>query len=168
TILPDKSNFSKLKLGFQKDSEGNYTMAFPSVEIEIEGQTIPMLFDTGASAWPSENAKEVLGVDVDQVATSFIITSIFDKWVEDHPDWVVIDKACTLSQEPMIRVPSVKLGNRIVGPVWFTKRANRNFHDYMSSMMDRRIDGALGGSALQYIRIIVDYPSEVAYVSNGI
>jgi hypothetical protein len=38
----------------------------------------------------------------------------------------------------------------------------------MSSMMDRRIDGALGGSALQYLRLIVDYPNEQALIADEI
>ncbi len=167
-ILPNTSKFTKVDIGFQKNSEGKYTTAFPSIDIEVDGQVIPMLFDTGASAWPSEQAKEHLGQNGTRVATSFIVSSIFDKWAAKHPEWVVIDNACTMSKSPMIKVPKIKLGDRLVGPVWFTKRANHNFHNFMSSMMDRRIDGALGGSALQYVRIIVDYPNEAAYVENGI
>ena len=166
--LPDISQFSKHKLGFQKNKDGNYTMAFPSFKIVIEGKTIPMLFDTGASAWPSSEAKEILKANDNQIATSFVIASIFDKWVEDHPEWLVINEACTFSKQPMIRVPEVKLGKRVVGPVWFTRRADHNFHNYMSSMMDRKIDGAIGGSALQYVRVIIDYPLETAYISNSI
>ena len=66
----------------------------------------------------------------------------------------------------MIRVPQVKIAGNVVGPVWFTRRDDHNFHQYMSSMMDRQIDGALGGSALKYLRIIVDYPNEQALVES--
>ena len=166
--LPNTSKFTKVDVGFQKNADGNYTTAFPSIDIEVDGQVIPMLFDTGASAWPTVQARKLLGQSGTQVATSFIVSSIFDKWVKDHPEWIVIDNACTLSESPMIKVPKIKLGDQLVGPVWFTKRADHNFHNFMSSMMDRRIDGALGGSALQYVRIIVDYPNETAYVANGI
>ena len=167
-ILPSISKFAKVDVGFQKDSDGNYTTAFPSIDIGVDGQVIPMLFDTGASAWPTDEAKKFLGLDGTQVATSFIVSSIFDKWVEKHPKWLVIDNACTMSKLPMIRVPEIKLGDQLVGPVWFTKRADNSFHNFMSPMMDRRIDGALGGSALHYVRIIIDYPNEAAYVANGI
>jgi hypothetical protein len=167
-ILPNISKLTKVDLGFQKNAYGNYTTAFPSIDIEIDGQIIPMLFDTGASAWPTDEARKILGQDGVQVATSFIVSSIFDKWARKHPEWLVIDNACTISKSPMIRVPKIKLGNQLIGPVWFTKRAEHNFHNFMSSMMDRRIDGALGGSALHYVRIIVDYPDETAYIANGI
>jgi hypothetical protein len=49
-----------------------------------------------------------------------------------------------------------------VGPVWFTRRPDRNFHEYISSMMDARVEGALGGSALHFFRVTVDYPGRVA------
>lgn len=163
---PSGDNFSKVQLGFQKNQAGNYTMAFPSIDISIEGKIIPMLLDTGASAWPSKEALSQLDISGEQVATSFIIASIFDDWVKSHPEWTVVDKACLLSKQPMIRVPQVKIAGNVVGPVWFTRRDDHNFHQYMSSMMDRQIDGALGGSALKYLRIIVDYPNEQALVEN--
>ena len=49
------------------------------------------------------------------------------------------------------------------GPVWFTRRPDRNFHEYMSSMMDRKVEGALGRSLFQYFAITVDYPRAVAH-----
>ena len=103
-----------------------------------------------------------------QVATSFIVASIFDEWVKSNPEWLVIEDACDFSHQPMIRVPYVRIGNKTVGPVWFTRRADSSFHQFMSSMMDRRIDGALGGSALQYLRLIVDYPNEQALIADEI
>lgn len=44
----------------------------------------------------------------------------------------------------------------------FTRRPDRNFQQYMSQWMDRPIVGALGGSALRYLRVTVDYPGAVA------
>jgi hypothetical protein len=32
----------------------------------------------------------------------------------------------------------------------------------MARFMDRPVDGALGGSALKYFRVVVDYPNAVA------
>lgn len=141
-------------------------MAFPSIDIEVQGKIIPVLFDTGASAWPSDAAKPILGLDGTRVATSFIVASIFDEWRQKNSDWLVIENACTFSNEPMIRVPKLKIGDVIIGPVWFTRREDSNFHNYMSSMMDRKIEGAIGGSTLKYTRVVIDYPNEVAYISD--
>ena len=97
-----------------------------------------------------------------QRATSFITESVFSKWQRRHPDWRVIERADQTLEMPMIEVPEVTVGGYTVGPVWFVVRPDRNFHEHMSQWMDCRIEGALGGSALQYFRILVDYPNAVA------
>jgi hypothetical protein len=167
-VLPDVSEFAELPLGFRKNDAGRYTNAFPSMTISVAGRIIPMLFDTGASAWPTAAAKQAMHTEADRVATSFIVASIFDQWLVEHPDWLVLERGCQLSGEAMIRIPEVEIGSVSVGPVWFTRRADSSFHEYMSPMMDRRVDGALGGSALQHLRVIVDYPNERAYVQAAI
>jgi hypothetical protein len=63
----------------------------------------------------------------------------------------------------MIEVPEVIIAGYKVGPVWFTHRENRNFHDFMSSFMDARVDGALGGNAFRHFIMTVDYPGAAAY-----
>ena len=63
----------------------------------------------------------------------------------------------------MIEVPEVSIAGFRVGPVWFTERPDPNFHQYMSQWMDRRVDGALGGNALRFFRVTVDYPVAVAH-----
>lgn len=168
SAVPDISDFSELHLGFQKNQHGQYTMAFPRIEITISGQKLPMLLDTGASAWPSDGAMQAIGLPGRQIATSFIVASIFDHWALSHPDWLTIDNACTLSKQSMIRVPEISIGAEIIGPVWFTRRPDKSFHQYMSSMMDKRIEGALGGSALQHIRLVVDYHKELAYAASAL
>lgn len=164
--LPETSAMHRLPLGFQKGENGQYTTAFPSMDIQVDGETLPMLLDTGASATPSDAAKRVLNSTSKTVATSFIVASVFDAWRTKHPDWQVIENGCVYSGADMIEVPSIDIAGQTVGPVWFTRREDHNFHDFMSSMMDRKIDGALGGSALQYVRIIVDYPSENAFITT--
>jgi len=62
----------------------------------------------------------------------------------------------------MIEVPALTVAGFTVGPVWFTARPDRAFTEYMSQWMDRRVVGALGGSALQYFRVTVDYPNRRA------
>lgn len=162
--------FTQAKLGFQKNSSGNYTTSFPSLVIEIGEMQLPMLFDTGASTWLTAAATEFY-TDVEfaeqGVATSFLVASIFDQLRKHHPDWTFIKAGCALSGEDMLKIPQITIADHIVGPVWFTRRADHNFHDYMSSMMDRKIDGAIGGSALKYLNVIVDYPNETAYFGVG-
>ncbi|MCO7226173.1 hypothetical protein [Pleionea sp. CnH1-48] len=151
-------------LGFQKNDQGAYTTAFPSIDLIIDGQTHPMLFDTGATVHLSKEAQHQLKVQGERAGTSYMAASVFDQWAKKHPDWLVIDKADILLDEPMIQVPKVTLGNITLGPVWFTRRQDKNFHEYMSKFMDRKIDGAIGGSLLQYLSFVIDYPKEQLHI----
>jgi hypothetical protein len=153
----------RVSLGFQTDAAGNRTMHFPSLRIEVDGAPLDVLFDTGATVLLTDSALAQLDDGGPSArGTSFIVESVFERWRQRHPDWRVIDHADTRGDGPMIEVPQISIAGHTAGPVWFTMRPDRNFHEYMSQWMDRRIDGALGGSALRYFRVIVDYPDAVA------
>lgn len=152
-------------LGFPVTSEGHRGSHFPSIEATIDGETHAFLFDTGATLRLSETALAELG-GPRELATCFITTSLFQQWREGHPDWRIIENAdLSVSGEPIIEVPLVNVAGLEAGPVWFTRRPDRNFHEFMSSMMDRQVEGALGGSLFQYFVVTVDYPRAVATFS---
>lgn len=147
-------------LGFKTDSTGQRTEHFPSIEATIDGETYAFLFDTGASMVLTDSVHTARGGP--QVrGTSFVTASLFDQWRNAHPDWPVLEN--TARSAPVIDVPEVTIADHTVGPVRFVRRPDRNFHQGMSSMMDRRVEGALGGSLFQYFVITVDYPSARAH-----
>ena len=84
------------------------------------------------------------------------------RWMKRNPHWRVIDKAEQSTGLPIIEVPEVTIAGYTVGPVWFTFRPDNNFHQFISGLMDHRVEGALGGSVLQYFRVTVDYPNALA------
>lgn len=137
---------------------------FPRISIRIDGETFDVLLDTGAMTTLKPEALAKLG---DQGparrATSMIVDSRFNAWRSRHPDWRVIEGAQDKSNAAMIEVPAVEIGGASVGPVWFTWRPDKNFHDYMSGMMDGRVEGAIGGNALAHFAMTVDYPGAAAY-----
>jgi hypothetical protein len=96
------------------------------------------------------------------VGTSFITQEVFDRWRSRHPDRRVVEKADGTTGMPMILVPRVQIAGHSVGPAWFTMRHDGNFHQFMSRWMDRRVDGALGGSVLRHFRVTIDYPAAAA------
>lgn len=152
-----------VRLGFQDDTGTVHGLNFPRVRVEIDGDSLDLLFDTGATTTLADSALHVLDDGhAAERATSFITKSVFERWHARHPDWRVIEHAESGTGLPMIEVPHVAVGGYTVGPVWFTMRPDPNFHDYMTQFMDRRIEGALGGSALHYFRVTVDYPHSVA------
>jgi hypothetical protein len=147
-------------LGFPVGDDGRRSTHFPSIEASVDGVTSGFLFDTGAMVSLTDRALDAFGGEARDRGTSFVVGSIFDRWRTRHPDWPVVEGADrNADSEPMIQVPAVTIAGHTVGPVWWTRRPDANFHDYMSSMMDRRVDGALGGSLFRYFTIHVDYPN---------
>lgn len=155
---------TRVPLGFARTKDGRRGSNFPRIEVLIDGAQVDLLFDTGATVKLSSAALSAIGDGGPKVrATSFIVRSLFERWRKAHPDWRVLAVAEAATSEPMIEVPEVTVAGHRVGPVWFTRREDGNFHDWMSSMMDRRIEGALGGNALRHFRITVDYPGAQAF-----
>lgn len=147
-------------LGFKTDSTGRRVEHFPRVEATIDGETHSFLFDTGASMVLSDRAHAARGGPPVR-GTSFVAASLFDQWREAHPDWPVLEN--TAISGPVIEVPEMTIAGHTVGPVRFVRRPDPAFHQHMSSMMDRRVEGALGGSLFRYFVITVDYPNARAY-----
>lgn len=153
----------RVALGFKEDENGQRVLNFPRIQVVIDGETLDLLFDTGATTFLTDTAVTALrDGGAAERATSFITTSTFEKWRKRHPNWRVIEQAEITTGEAMIEVPSVTVAGYTVGPVWFTRRPDKNFHEFMSKFMDKRVEGALGGNALRYFRVTVDYPNAVA------
>ncbi len=152
-----------VELGFKTDDAGKRILSFPRITIEIDGEVIDMLFDTGATTDLTENALKILGQEKSASrATSFITSSMFEKWRKNNPNWRIIEKAELNTDEAMIEVPKIKIADYEVGPVWFTRRDDKNFHEYMTQFMDKKIEGAIGGNTLRFFKVTVDYPRATA------
>jgi hypothetical protein len=137
---------------------------FPRIAIRVDGETFDMLLDTGAMTTLKPEALATLGDKGPALrATSMIVDGRFNAWRKAHLDWRVIEGAQDKTNAAMIEVPEVEIGGAKVGPVWFTWRPDKNFHEYMSGMMDGKVEGAIGGNALSHFVMTVDYPGAAAY-----
>lgn len=154
----------RVPLGFQTDDDGNRNMDFPRINITVDGRMLPMLLDTGAMTVLTPDALAALADNVPaERSTSMIVDSVFQVWRTAHPEWRVVENAQAGTGSAMIEVPEVEIAGYRVGPVWFTHRPDSNFHDFMSSMMDQRVEGAIGGNALHHFVMTIDYPAAAAY-----
>jgi hypothetical protein len=161
--LPEVPAEQRVQFGFQKDAAGAHTAHFARLRVGIDGAPFDLLFDTGATTELTEAALATIGDQQPAVrATGFIVASVAERWHKAHPDWRYLDGAENGTGAAMVQVPSVEMAGFTTGPVWFTVRADANFHGYMSQWMDQKIDGALGGNAFAGFRITVDYLSEAA------
>jgi hypothetical protein len=154
---PDSTAAGWLPLGFQTDSAGQRTTHFPRIQAVVDGDTLDLLFDTGATVTLRDSVTQALSDGLPAVrGTSFIITSVIDRWLARHPDWRVIPNAERNLR--FVEVPEISMGGVVIGPVWFIERPDANFTTYMSQWMDRPLQGALGGSALRELVVTIDYP----------
>jgi hypothetical protein len=168
TSTPSTAGFREVPMGFVVDENGRRRLNFPRITIAVDGRDIDVLLDTGASAKLTPGAAGVLGHAAGaDIGTSFVIRSIFDRWRSAHPGWRTLPDADARGGLPMIEVPRVRIGGIDVGPVWFTSRPDPNFLEFMSQMTDETVRGAVGGSALKYLRVVLDYPGAKMYLRKA-
>jgi hypothetical protein len=149
-------------LGFPR-SFGVRTGNHPRIALQVADETVQALFDTGATAWLTEEARREVGEEgPSERATSFVRASLFDHWRSTHPEWRVVKEGCKMSGEDMIEAPEVEIAGLAAGPVWFTRRADSNY-DYMSRFTDVPVVAAIGGNFLRHFRVTVDYPKAIAH-----
>lgn len=162
----------RIKLHFKKNPQGAHEHIHPRFPVVVDGDTLQMVFDTGAQTALSDNAKYALAPEhqLQRVGISFIMRSVFLKWRTDNPDWKVVEEGDKgYNDTPIIQVPSVSIAGQESGPVWFAVRDDRIYNDHMLQMMDAPVHGSIGGNALQYFDVIVDYPAAQAeFVRNTV
>ena len=161
--LPPHDKSHEVKLGFKTSPSGRRQNNFARIPIEIDGETIDFVLDTGATNVLSEDVLKQLGDGRPaERASSFLVRSVFERWHKQHPDWHTLENVKTLTGSAMLEVPSITIGGFKVGPVWFTVQSDVGFQSVLGSLMDKPIQGALGGSALHYLRMTVDWPNGIA------
>src|SRR5262249_34050869 len=145
-------------LGFPLDEKGARGDNFARITVRIDGKPIDLLLDTGATTVLTPEALATLGDQQPATrAASFIAESQFQAWRKAHPEWRIVENAQVGAKTPVsiIEVPEVEIAGTRVGPVWFNWRSDRAFHDYMSKMMDKQVEGALGGNALGHFAMTI-------------
>ena len=140
---------------------------FARVRAEIDGDSLDLLFDTGATSTLTDSAWRAIGDGLPRErATSFMAASVFDRWHQRHPNWRFVPRAEFYTTRDMIEVPVISIAGFSVGPVWFTRRLDEEYLPYVSADTDRPVIGALGGSGLQYFAITADYARGLAEFSR--
>lgn len=166
--LVDPDPGARVPLAFRTDSTGARVLSFPRMRVVVEGDSLDMLLDTGATLVLTDSSRVRFEEGPDERATSFITTEVFDRWRQEHPEWRVVPHGDgTVEGMALIEVPEVVIGGVGIGPVWFTQRPDAAFHEYMAQFMDRPLDGALGGNAFRFFTLTIDYPGGSAYFSPG-
>lgn len=166
---PDPASHG-VALGLPNRRNGKLGSPFPRIAVTVDGVSIDLLLDTGATAHPSSEGLATMHTPVVDGfgVTSYITTTVLNRWHHQHPGWPVVEGADDLfgkdKTKRSIQVPSLDIAGWDVGPVWFTERPDAAF-EVMSSYMDDTVHGAVGGNVLQAFRMTVDYRHRRAYFS---
>lgn len=156
-------------LGFQRNKKGQPTSGFARITIHVDGESLDMLLDTGATAHPTPAGEKASGTPTvgGYGVTSYITTSVLNRWHARHPGWRLVNNGDDLlganHAMRLIEVPRVEIAGWSVGPVWFTERPDPNFHKFMAQWMDKPPEGAVGGNVFRHFVMTIDYPHAVAY-----
>lgn len=156
--LPKLAPAHVVDMHFRQETKDGEATGFARIPARIEGTDLQFLFDTGATFRMGKAAAARLGdAAVRARAGSFIAIGVMKGWRERHKDWPFIERGD--SGAPMIQVPDVEIAGWHTGPVWFSARPDRAFNEYLAAVIDRPVDGALGGNAFATFRMTADYPS---------
>lgn len=168
--LPAHDASRQVSLGIQVDPDTKQrTSNFPRITVWVDDQPIDLLLDTGATALLTEvGLKELHDGQPAARAGSFITATTFSQWHAKHPEWRVIEGPVAMDGDGLIEVPLVEIAGYKVGPVWFLRQPDRSFRVWMAQWMDRKIEGSLGGNALRYFRVTVDYPDAIAVFEENV
>ena len=156
-------------LGFQTDAHGKVVQHFPRIVVRIDGKPLDMLLDTGATAHPTPAGKAAAGTETVNGfgVTSYITTSMLERWHKAHPEWTIVEDGDDLLaprfKARLIEVPALEIAGWSVGPVWFTERPDGPFHGMMASLMDASPEGAIGANVLARFNMTIDYPHATAW-----
>lgn len=160
-----RAGMHRITLGYQHNSAGGWATGFARLRVHVAGQPVDLLLDTGATGKPTAatHAPTVEGFGV----TSYITTHVLEQWHRQHPDWRVVEAGDDLfgsrNATRTIEVPSLQVAGWIIGPVWFTERANGNFDEGLSSYTDKQVQGAAGANIFRHFVMTIDYPHGAAW-----
>jgi predicted aspartyl protease len=156
-------------LGFPVDGNGHPSTGMARITLSVDGQPLDLLLDTGATAKPTDAGKQASGISTvnGMGTTSYITTSVMNRWHQQHPDWRMVAKGDDLfgaqHATRLIEVPRVDIAGWTLGPIWFTERPDANFHDYMSQYTDKPVEGSAGANVFASFRMTIDYPARAAW-----
>ena len=147
-----------------KTTNGKRDTSQPRVEMEVNGEKIPVLFDTGATSFYSDEAVMLIRPKRAFTASSFIRSSVAAKWRKAYPSWRTVKAGDKFGKMDLIEVPEIKFAGYSVGPLWLALRKDEIYDKYSEEIMDSRIDGAIGGNLFSSLEMIADYPGAKLYV----
>jgi hypothetical protein len=148
---------------FNTDSAGRRIGHTGSVDVVIDGDTVAMLMDTGATIWLSSAALARVGDGgPSERSSSHLPNWMFVRLRDRHPDWPIIERADLWAGLSLMRVPNVSIAGYEVGPTWFSVLGGGPPTPPTAApnapAWAKRQGGTIGGSLLKHFVVTLDYP----------
>ena len=118
-----------------------------------------MLLDTGAETYLTPAAIKAMGGGPALRATSMVSAAISIAGARVMPTGAISPRRSRPRARDMIEARDVEIAGARVERVWFTRRPDANYRDFMSLMTDAPVVGSIGDNALCHFRITLDYPA---------
>lgn len=154
-------------LGFARNSAGQPSSHFARMTVQVAGETLALLFDTGSAVPLAPASLASLQAQGDSGpavrAVCRISASVASRWRQVHPDWPWLDAVASAEQPALIRVPGLSLAGVSRGPLWFAVMPDATLDD-LSTLTEQALQGTLGASALSHWRLTLDYRTATVYV----
>ncbi|HEU0277507.1 MAG TPA: hypothetical protein VFQ95_06795 [Rhodanobacteraceae bacterium] len=163
------ADMHRAKLGYLTRTDGSWGTGFARLRLEVAGEALDLLLDTGATAKPSAAglAATHLATVHGYGVTSYITRSVLERWHRQHPAWRVVEAGDDIfgaeSATRLIEVPTVRVAGWEIGPVWFTEREDVNFNPGISQYTDQRVEGSAGANIFAHFVMTLDYPHGAAW-----
>jgi len=158
-----------LPMFFPRNARGQRAAGLPRIQLDIAGQTLSFLLDTGATAKPTAEGLTASGIETFNGfgVTSYITTSILERWHREHPEWRMVNNGDALMGSRIIELPALDVAGWRIGPVWFTERPDGAFDETsgISQYMDAEVVGAIGANVWQRFTMTLDYPHATVWLS---
>lgn len=130
---------------------------FPRVELEIDGERMGFLLDTGASF-------------------TMLSQSVIDRLHAKHPEWKYLSGAYGPANmigkgdlaSHMLRIPNARWGPFDLAPLDVVSRASGTFEKWMSPMMTAPIVGSLAGNVLRNFALRLDYRGNLLHARYNV
>lgn len=142
---------------------GELVLYFLCIVVQVDGQLVDFLFDMGVMVYFMVEGKCVVGIEMvcGFGVISYIIISMFDCWYVVYLDWCVVmqgdDLFGLLYVMWLIEVLKLVIVGWMVGLVWFIEWLDKNFYQFMVQMMDKLLEGVIGGNVFDYFCMMLDY-----------
>ena len=138
----------------------------PRIQVIVDGDTIDMLLDTGATSVLSPEAIAIVEPGPAVRASAFAAAHLWDGWRSKHPDWRVIVGGEANTRADLIGVPHVWIAGYDVGTVWFAKRPDPVYDVMMKAIMDKPVRASIGGAAFRPFKLTLDYVNQRVTFEN--